>query len=273
MQTIKLKVLDAEGHTLMTCAESDAEVSLVYTHEYRPGDRIILECREPGCFCVAQLEDTLAPAYIYIPDRVAAYGIPFGENRIVFSPKSFTGSRHLIRARLARPGEIAHRRNLALNPLDQHGDNGFFPHASANVETRGEAVFAAYNAVDGIYQNASHGEWPYQSWGINRDPNAAWTLDFGRPVTLDELRVTLRADFPHDSWWTQGTVDFSDGSSELLHFEKTGAPQCFSIAPRTVTKLTLHSLIKADDPSPFPALTQFEAWGREAGAAETAKER
>lgn len=273
MQTIKLKVLDAEGHTLMTCAESDAEVSLVYTHEYRSGDRIILECREPGCFCVAQLEDTLAPAYIYIPDRVAAYGIPFGENRIVFSPKSFTGNRHLIRARLARPGEIAHRRNLALNPFDQHGDNGFFPHASANVETRGEAVFAAYNAVDGIYQNASHGEWPYQSWGINRDPNAAWTLDFGRPVTLDELRVTLRADFPHDSWWTQGTVDFSDGSSELLHFEKTDVPQCFSIAPRTVTKLTLHGLIKADDPSPFPALTQFEAWGREAGAAETVKEQ
>ena len=267
MQRIKLKVLNAQGHTLLTCHEAE-EVSLVYTHEYCLGDMIVLECGEPDCFCVVQFEDTLAPAYIYVPQRVAVYKIPFAENRIVFSPKAFTGSRHLIRARLARAGEIAHRRNLALNPYDQHGENGFFPHTSANVETRGEAVFASYNAVDGIFQNASHGEWPYQSWGINRDPKAAWTLDFGRPVTLDELRVTLRADFPHDSWWTQGTVDFSDGSSETLHFEKTDAPQRFSIAARTVTKLTLHSLIKADDPSPFPALSQFEAWGREASADE-----
>ena len=265
MQSIKLKVLNAQGHTLLTCREAE-EVSLVYTHEYCSGDMIVLECGEPDCFCVVQFEDTLAPATIYVPQRVAVYKIPFDGNRIVFSPKAFTGSRHLIRARLARGGEIAHRRNLALNPYDQRGENGFFPHTSANVETRGEAVFASYNAVDGIFQNASHGEWPYQSWGINRDPKAAWTLDFGRPVTLDELRVTLRADFPHDSWWTQGTVDFSDGSSETLHFEKTDAPQRFSIAARTVTKLTLHSLIKAEDPSPFPALSQFEAWGREASA-------
>ena len=48
---------------------------------------------------------------------------------------------------------------------------------SANVETRGEAVFAARNAIDGIYENDAHGIWPYQSWGINRDPNAALTLD------------------------------------------------------------------------------------------------
>ena len=63
-----------------------------------------------------------------------------------------------------------------------------------NVETRGEAVFAARNAIDGVYENDAHGIWPYQSWGINRDPNAALTLDFGRPVTIDELRLTLRAD-------------------------------------------------------------------------------
>ena len=44
------------------------------------------------------------------------------------------------------------------------------------LETGGEAVFAARNAIDGIYENSSHGEWPYQSWGINRDPNACLTL-------------------------------------------------------------------------------------------------
>ena len=33
-------------------------------------------------------------------------------------------------------------------------------------------MFAARNAIDGIFENSAHGEYPYQSWGINRDPNA-----------------------------------------------------------------------------------------------------
>jgi len=59
-------------------------------------------------------------------------------------------------------------------------------------------------------------------------------------------------------------VQFSDGSAEVLPLEKTAAPQRFAISPRTVTSLVLCRLKKADDPSPFPALTQIEAWGREA---------
>ena len=83
-------------------------------------------------------------------------------------------------------------------------------------------------------------------------------------MTVDELRLTLRADFPHDSWWTQATVEFDDGTREVLELAKTPAPQSFAIAPRTVHSLKLFELKKADDPSPFPALTQIEAWGTEA---------
>ncbi len=258
---IKMKVLDKHEHIYCTSAAGD-NVSLLHTSEYQEGDRIALECEHPGTYCMVQFEDTLAPALVYIKGRVISYQIPFGEGRIIFSPKAFTGRRHLIRARVATEAEIFHRRNLAFNPYDQHGDRGAFPHSCANVETRGESVFASYNAIDGIYENLSHGEWPYQSWGINRDPKAEWRLEFGRPVQLDELRVTLRADFPHDSWWTKGTVEFSDGSTEELHFEKADRPQCFAIAPRTVEWLVFKNLIKADDASPFPALTQFEAWGK-----------
>ena len=263
METIKLKVLDGPGHTLLTCPAAQ-EVSLVYTSAYRPGDRIALEIDHPGQFCVVQFEDTMAPALVYVVKREINFHIPFDEQAITYSPKSFSGSRHVIRARLATAEELSGRRNLAFNCYDQHGDTGFYPHASANVETRGEAVFAARNAVDGLYENDGHGVWPYQSWGINRDPNAALTLDFGRRVAVDELRLTLRADFPHDSWWTQAAVQFDDGSTEVLALEKTAAPQRFAIAPRTVTRLVLCELKKADDPSPFPALTQIEAWGVEA---------
>ena len=147
-------------------------------------------------YYVLQLEDTLAPALVYVTRPEVEYRIPHGDDRIVFSPKSFSGSRHLIRARIARPEEVAARRNLAFNPYDRHGDTGIYPHARANVETRGEAVFAAYNAIDGIYENGSHGEWPYQSWGNQPGPERGMDASFGRPVGIDELRLTLRADFP-----------------------------------------------------------------------------
>ena len=263
MELLKLKILDAEGQTLMTAPGAE-QVSLVYMNAYKPGDRVALEIGTPGQYIVIQFEDTMAPALVYVVKREINFHIPFGEQAITYSPKSFSGCCHIIRARFATEAEIKARRNLAFNPYDEHGDTGFFPHASANVETRGEAVFAARNAVDGVYENDAHGTWPYQSWGINRDPNAALTLDFGRAVIVDELRLTLRADFPHDSYWTQATVAFDDGSREVLQLTKTAAPQTFAITPRTAISLKLFELKKAEDPSPFPALTQLEAWGTEA---------
>ena len=263
MELLKLKILDTDGQTLMT-APGAAQVSLVYMNAYKPGDRVALEIGTPGQYVVIQFEDTMAPVLVYVVKREINFHISFDEQAITYSPKSFAGSCHIIRAHFATKEEIAARRNLAFNPYDERGDTGFYPHASANVETRGEAVFAARNAIDGVYENDAHGTWPYQSWGINRDPNAALTLDFGRTVLLDELRLTLRADFPHDSWWTQATVEFDDGSREVLDLQKTAASQTFAIEPRTVKSLKLFELKKADDPSPFPALTQIEAWGTEA---------
>ena len=260
--TLKLKVVSGQGRTMLTGADAES-VSLVYTNEYQEGDSIVLDCDYP-CFCVVQFEDSLPPALVYAAGRELWYHIPFGADRIVFSPKCFTGGRHLIRARLAEPHEIAARRNLAFNPYDQHGDNGFFPHSKANVETRGESVFAARNAIDGCYANSSHGAWPYQSWGINRDPEAELLLEFGREVRVDRLVLTLRADFPHDNWWKECSVQFSDGSQIQAELVKTGEPQQIDLAPRVVRWLKLERLLKdEDDPSPFPALTQIEAWGTE----------
>lgn len=263
MSTMKLKVLSKTGQTLMTCNE-DTEVSLVYTAPYQPGDFIALTLDHPGQYCVVQFEDTMQPVLAYIAKPEVCFTIPMGEQAITYSPKSFTGSRHVIRARFATPEEIAQRRNLAFNCYDTHRDLGLYPHASANVETRGEAVFAARNAIDGVWENASHGEWPYQSWGINRDPNAALTVDFGREVLLDELRITERADFPHDNYWVRATVEFSDGSRMEIPLQKTNKPQRIQMEPRRVRSLVLKELISADGPSPFPALTQIEAWGVEA---------
>ena len=110
METIKLKILDEAGHTLMTC-DADTAVSLVYTNCYKPGDRVALEIDHPGQYCVIQFEDTMPEALVYVVKREINFHIPFGEQAITYSPKSFAGSRHVIRARLALPEEIAARQS------------------------------------------------------------------------------------------------------------------------------------------------------------------
>ena len=65
MSTMKLKILNKTGHTLMTCAE-DSAVSLVYAAPYQPGDFIALTLDRPGQYCVIQFEDTMPPVLAYI---------------------------------------------------------------------------------------------------------------------------------------------------------------------------------------------------------------
>lgn len=233
----------------------------MYAAEYREGDRIELETSEKNVHLILQLDDAMGPALCYVTGQFS-FQIPFGEKKISYSPKAFSGSRHYLYVRTAGEEEVKAYRNLALNVYDRHGDTHCYPHASANVETRDEAVFAARNAIDGVCENRSHGEWPYQSWGINRDPKACLRLEFGREVELDKLVLYTRADFPHDSWWIQGTFTFSDGTFIDFPMEKSGKPHVCTFPPKKVSWLTLDQLIKADDPSPFPALTQIEAYGK-----------
>ena len=126
MELLKLKMLDTDGNTLLTAPGAE-QVSLVYMNAYKPGDRVSLEIGTPGQYVVIQFEDTMAPALVYVVKREINFHIPFGEQAITYSPKSFAGACHIIRARFATPEEIAARRNLAYNPYDEHGDTGFFP--------------------------------------------------------------------------------------------------------------------------------------------------
>ncbi|EGF47809.1 hypothetical protein AAULR_21994, partial [Lacticaseibacillus rhamnosus MTCC 5462] len=75
--------------------------------------------------------------------------------------------------------------------------------------------------------------------------------------------ITLRADFPHDSYWKQGTMTFSDGSQMVIHFSKTDNQQTFAINKSNIRSIRLSELVKAEDDSPFPALTELEVYGSE----------
>lgn len=260
MSYIKLQIQNSTGEVLQENSGQN-EVNLVYKSEYQEGDRIVLDIEEVNTFYYIQFDDAKGKSLVYLTGNVD-YEIPFGEKRINISPKVFSGSKHLLSVRKAMPEEQGNYRNLSENVWDQHGEVNCYPHASANVETRGESVFAALNAIDGVTVSESHGRWPYESWGINRRDDALWRLEFGRSVDIDKLVVYTRADFPHDNWWVQGTVTFSDGSKEVLKLEKGGTAQVFEIKKDGIEWLELNELIKADDPSPFPALSQFEVYGR-----------
>lgn len=129
------KIFDSKHHLIAEKTGLD-EVNLLYTREYQEGDRVILESSEKHVPIWLQFDDVLGKSLVYITNNVE-YQIPFGEKRCNFSPKAFCGTKHLLYARVARDFEIQAYRNLAVNVNDQHGETNCYPHASANVETRG----------------------------------------------------------------------------------------------------------------------------------------
>lgn len=257
---LKLYVTD-KNNKVLSEIKDDKNAVLVYGKKYKKGDSIHLEVEKPGFYEVS-FDDAIGSSIVYIKAH-ASFAIPFGMmNKVCYSPRAFRYVQHLLTAKHANPEFVYARRNLALNPFDGHNSRGLYPHASANVETRDEALFAARNAIDGIFANDKHYPYPYQSWGINKNPDAELTIDFGVMISFDEICLTLRADYPHDSFWTSAELEFSDRSVETVNLEKLAVPQSFKIAKDNITWLKLKNLIKNEDDSPFPALTQIEVFGR-----------
>lgn len=256
---MKLSVQSKTGF-LIREEKGDNEICLLLEHEYLSGDRVVFEPDDEGYYWI-QLDEALGKALVYVKETFD-YPIPFGEKRVSFSPKTFMGNRHYMNIRKARDFDVENYRNLSFNPYDHHGNDALYPHAHANVETRGEAVFAARNAIDGITENRSHGEWPYASWGINMQDDAAITIDFGREVETDRIILYTRADFPHDNWWKEVTFTFSDGTEIVMAMKKSSDPHELIMDRKKISWVRMQNMIKADDPSPFPALTQIEVYGR-----------
>lgn len=246
--------LESQGRNFCYLATQDLQ--------YQDQDVIRVTTDQPNQYLMVRLDETLDTTLIYLPGKQWEYRIDLSQNAFDARPdKAFSSKRHYLGVRVATAAERKAYRNLALNPHDQKEATGAYPHASANVETRNDATFFACNAIDGVLASNMHGEYPYQSWGINQQPDAALTIDFGRPVMLDQVALVLRADFPHDSYWSQVTLRFSDDSEELVQLEKSGEPQYFPFAKRTVTQVTILNLQKANDESPFPALDEVEFYG------------
>ncbi|GGI65270.1 hypothetical protein ACFQOY_06345 [Enterococcus alcedinis] len=261
MLTLRLK---KEDRVIAERSHEEETYLAFQGREYSVGEVIELELEQANQLVWVQVDEALEPSLIYVTEKNWEYPIIVEEQlRLAYPSKIFIGGEHYLRAWLPTAEETQRYRNLARNTHDQKDDTNAYPHAHANVETRNDSTFFARNAIDGILANEDHGPYPYQSWGINQRKDAEITIDFGREVRLDKLALVLRGDYPHDSYWTQVTVVFSNGEERILETTNQLDRQYFAIPETKTTSITLKDLIKNEDESPFPALTQVEAYGRE----------
>lgn len=259
---IRIRILDGSGKTLGESAHA-SEALLCLDRVWEQGDSVVFSA-PAGAHLMIQMESPSLSGEVFLPGGVMHWPVPFGEERLAYAPEAFAGKRHALSARLLSPKELSLCRDVARNPLDLRGNTDFYPHCTANVETRNEAVFAARNVIDGLRFNDYHGEWPYESWGIGARTDAWCLLDFGRDIIADAMALTLRADFPHDAYWTEGRAMDSNGEEIRFFLEKTGERQWISLGGRKIRSLRLERMVKSDDPSAFPSLRAWEVFGWEA---------
>lgn len=264
MGSLSLSVVAKDGAIRYT-TEGSEEVTLSWRGSYQPGDRLVVRCSEDPANLVMKLDVCLAESRVLLVGGRYEFPIPFGCLRKAYGKDSaFLGERHWGFVRLEDPREHGQWRNLALNSHDLGFPSNvtLYPHASTNVKCDNPQFFAR-NAIDGVFDAGSHGSWPHESWGINGTPDAWIKVDFGRAVVADELRVYLRADFPHDTWWKRALVELSDGSELHFPLKKTGRRQLLELGGRTIEWLRLSHLERAEADG-FPGLSQIMVMGREA---------
>lgn len=271
---VHVQLQDATGKSIARAeggpGKSNAAV-LMTERAYQPGDRIVFGGVP---WMAVRVDNTIPECFVFGPRAASediSYEIPWGheekETGSAYAPESFGGTSHRITLRTLSKREISGYRNVALNPCDvmrkDEGSVDFYPHASSNSVSRSLFDFEARNAIDGRSLNGHHGVWPYQSWGPQLRTDIWWKLDFGRPVRVDKVRLMVRADFPHDSYWKKADLEFSDGSRVPLQISSSPAFQEFSFPARRVEWMRIANVVPAD-PTKWCALMEVEAWGKEA---------
>ncbi len=241
------------------------EIDTHFTGEYEEGDKWRLEL-EDGEFVKLSLDPTLERSLIYVPDGTFEFVIPFGyERRAGYAPEAFFGDDHRVYA--AEPGEVEifGERKISLNSHDRHNVPKYFPHAVANFVTREDPCFFERNAIDGVIGNTSHGVYPYHSWGGGLREDLEYEVHFGCEVEVSEVTLFLRADFPHDTYWKEMDIEFSDKTKEHISLMGVAEGQTYTFSPKKTeyVKLCGFKQQRLDDGSlSFAALTQIEITGK-----------
>jgi len=272
---LELKIIGSGGETKATFRGSD--ITAEYTGGFSAGDKIKIKL--DGCeFIALRLDPTLEESIIRIPGRSYEFSaLTPTELKKGYHPDAFNPERLLISVREPSDEEIYGYRNVALNSHDRHGKSRYFPHAAANFVTREDPSFYERNAIDGVINNQGHGNYPYHSWAGGAREDIEFFLDFGGEVEVDKLVFYLRADFkhdaktgiPHDSYWKNIDVQFSDGEiikgeftldgTDLNEENSKGIEICLD---KKITKsIRLFNFRQVTEVLSFAALTEIEVYG------------
>ncbi len=261
--SLTVEVRNAAGASLAT--QSDPQkVALTYGAAYQQGDAIVVNAPPKDNYLIIQVDPKVPECMVYSPTAQVSFPIPFGKLTEGYDPQAFAGTSHQIKARVAGAAEITAYCNVALNSIDQRNVSQYFPHAIASSVTRDDPQFFERNAIDGNTQNKHHGKWPCESWGNGLNQNPWLKVDFGRDVTVDKVRLYIRSDFPHDTYWTSLTIQFSDGSSQDITLKKTSDPQDFTFPAKTIRWIQLTNFKQPTQPLGFAAVTEVEVYGKDA---------
>lgn len=264
MNRISLSILDKNNNIF--CKNESRNNHFAYLtrhHNYAQEDYYQVKVDEAPCYVIVQFDESIQPALIYMKKRIWNFRIPFQEERESAYPEgAFLRRNGYAWARLANIDDINAQHLLSQNTYDQHESSSAYPHASANAETGGYRVFWAINAIDGVLASHSHGNYPFQSWGIASRKDAALRIDFGRKVLVDRIGIVLRADYPHDSYWKKMTVKVDEDLCKEINLIKTGQEQFFDFNNVVTSSLVFTDLIQDEAVEGFTALTQVQVFGR-----------
>ena len=266
MAMLSLSVVRETGETVYSTERED-EATLSWRGAYEPGDKLVIHCDEVPAHLVLKLDAALAESHVLMERDTFEFPIPLGEGQKAYGKGwAFEDERHYAYARIEDAREAGAWRCLSRNSCDYEGARGVYPHATSNIPMD-NPQFIARNAIDGVIETSSHGSWPHESWGVAGRADAWLKIDFGEEVVADELRLYLRADFPHDTCWESAKLELSDGSMLDLSLEKAGERQTFDLGGRRISWVKIGQLVKRDEDG-FPGLSQIEVWGRRGETAQ-----
>ena len=257
---IELIILDKNKQILFQM--KDTNIDCIYEKEYHEGDKIVIHKKDID-FISVQLDEDIVESIIYCPSSTFEFEIPFGELKRGYDKKAFSGNAHHIRISEPDDETVYGIRNISLNSHDKRGQKKYYPHAYANLVTREDVCFFERNAIDGVRKNEGHGDYPFPSWAGGAREDLEYYIDFGTEVEVEKLVFYLRADFPHDTYWKNIDVEFSDGSRVTAEFEGTKEGQEIVLQEKVLTK-TVHltNFKQVSFPLSWAALSQIEVYGR-----------
>jgi len=241
------------------------EIDERFEGEYEEGDKFRIELSDCE-FVKMKLDETLAESIVYLPDGVFEFIVPFGrELKACYAPGAFSGESHRIVCSEPDEAEIYAERQISLNSHDRHNVPKYYPHAVANFVTREEPCFFERNAIDGVIDNSSHGSYPYHSWGGGLREDLEFEVHFGCEVEVSKVTIFIRADFPHDTYWKECDLEFSDGSR--VHTELRGVAEgqdvVFEPKKTEFVRMTGLKQQRLEDGSlSFAALSQMQIYGK-----------